>query len=151
MGAQELIACFADTLELCQQDNLREETARSAASGRVYQEGFRSSRLFAMWDTMVEVTEEDSLDAAKKMAGDRPIVAMMHYPPLLPEHKAGGTGFTQLLSAYGVSVCVYGHLHGHSVQRGVRGLYEGVQYHLASCDALDFKLLDITPEDTADA
>ena len=92
-----------------------------------------------------------SLDAAKKMAGDRPIVAMMHYPPLLPEHKAGGTGFTQLLSAYGVSVCVYGHLHGHSVQRGVRGLYEGVQYHLASCDALDFKLLDITPEDTADA
>ena len=66
MVAQELIACFADTLELCRQDSLREETARSAASGRVYREGFRSSRLFAMWDTMVEVTEEDSLDAAKK-------------------------------------------------------------------------------------
>ena len=87
-----------------------------------------------------------SLDAAKKMAEGRPIVAMMHYPPLLPEHKAGGTGFTQLLTEYGVEACVYGHLHGQSVQRGVRGLYEGVRYHLASCDALGFDLLDVTPQ-----
>ena len=89
---------------------------------------------------------EMSLSAARKIAQGRPVVAMMHYPPLLPEHKAGGTAFTSLLSAYGVSRCVYGHLHGQSVQRGVRGLYEGVMYDLVSCDALSFQLLDVTPE-----
>ena len=75
-----------------------------------------------------------SLEAAKKMAGERPIVAMMHYPPLLPEHAKSGTAFTRLLSEYGVARCVYGHLHGQSVQRGYRGQYEGVQYDLVSCE-----------------
>ena len=89
---------------------------------------------------------EMSLQAAKKIAGDRPIVAMMHYPPLLPEHKPSGTAFTRLLSQYGVARCVYGHLHGQSVQRGVNGLYEGVVYDLVSCDALGFEVKDVTPE-----
>lgn len=95
---------------------------------------------------------EMSLQAAKKMADGRPVIAMMHYPPLLPEHKAAGTGFTALLSAYGVCRCVYGHLHGASVQRGVNGLYEGVHYDLISCDALGFRLKDVTPvrEETGD-
>ena len=88
---------------------------------------------------------EMSLKAAKKLADGRPIVAMMHYPPLLPEHRAEGTGFTRLLSAYGVARCVYGHLHGQSVQRGVRGVYEGVRYDLVSCDSLGFEVLDVTP------
>lgn len=87
-----------------------------------------------------------SLEAARKIAGERPIVAMMHYPPLLPEHKASGTAFTALLSEFGVSRCVYGHLHGQSVQRGVQGLYEGVQYDLVSCDALGFAVKDVTPQ-----
>ena len=89
---------------------------------------------------------EMSLQAARKMANGRPIIAMMHYPPLLPEHKAAGTAFTRLLSEYNVSRCVYGHLHGHSVQRGVYGLYEGVRYDLVSCDALGFEVKEVTPE-----
>ena len=87
---------------------------------------------------------EMSLKAARRMAGDRPIVAMMHYPPLLPEYARGGTAFTRLLTQYGVSRCVYGHLHGPSVQRGYNGLYEGVQYDLVSCDALRFELRDVS-------
>lgn len=89
---------------------------------------------------------EMSLNAAKKLACGRPVVAMMHYPPLLPEHKSAGTAFTSLLSSFGVSRCVYGHLHGQSVQRGVSGLYEGVQYDLVSCDALGFAVKDVTPQ-----
>ena len=69
---------------------------------------------------------------------------MMHYPPLLPEYARGGTAFTRLMSQYGVSRCVYGHLHGPSVQRGYNGLYEGVQYDLVSCDALHFELRDVS-------
>lgn len=88
---------------------------------------------------------EMSLKAAAQMADGRPIVAMMHYPPLLPEHKASGTAFTKLLSAYGVSRCVYGHLHGQSIQRGINGVYDGVRYDLVSCDALGFAVKEVTP------
>ena len=86
-----------------------------------------------------------SLKAARQAADGRPIVAMMHYPPLLPEHKASGTAFTKLLSAYGVSRCVYGHLHGQSIQRGINGVYDGVRYDLVSCDALGFAVKEVTP------
>lgn len=88
---------------------------------------------------------EMSLKAAAQTADGRPIVAMMHYPPLLPEHKASGTAFTRLLSAYGVSRCVYGHLHGQSIQRGINGVYDGVRYNLVSCDALGFAVKEVTP------
>lgn len=88
---------------------------------------------------------EMSLKAARQAADGRPIVAMMHYPPLLPEHKASGTAFTKLLSAYGVSRCVYGHLHGQSIQRGINGVYDGVRYDLVSCDALGFAVKEVTP------
>lgn len=88
---------------------------------------------------------EMSLKAARQAADGRPIVAMMHYPPLLPEHKASGTAFTKLLSAYGVRRCVYGHLHGQSIQRGINGVYDGVRYDLVSCDALGFAVKEVTP------
>ena len=87
---------------------------------------------------------EMSLKAARRLAGDRPVFAMMHYPPLLPEFARGGTAFTRLMTQYGVSRCVYGHLHGPSVQRGYNGLYEGVQYDLVSCDALHFEVKDVS-------
>ena len=87
---------------------------------------------------------EMSLKDAKRIAGSRPIFAMMHYPPLLPETMRQGTEFTRLLSEYGVTRCVYGHLHGQSVQRGFSGEYRGVQYDLVSCDALGFVLKDVS-------
>ena len=87
---------------------------------------------------------EMSLKDAKRIAGSRPIFAMMHYPPLLPETMRQGTEFTRLLSEYGVKRCVYGHLHGQSVQRGFSGEYRGVQYDLVSCDALGFVLKDVS-------
>lgn len=87
---------------------------------------------------------EMSLQAARRLAGERPVFAMMHYPPLLPEYARSGTEFTRLLTQYGVCRCVYGHLHGPSVQRGFSGLYNGVQYDLVSCDALCFVLKDVS-------
>ena len=87
---------------------------------------------------------EMSLQAARRLAGERPVFAMMHYPPLLPEYARSGTEFTRLLTQYGVCRCVYGHLHGPSVQRGFSGLYNGVQYDLVSCDALRFALKDVS-------
>lgn len=87
---------------------------------------------------------EMSLQAARKIAAGRPVFAMMHYPPLLPEYAKSGTEFTRLLTEYGAVRCVYGHLHGPSIQRGYTGVYNGVQYDLVSCDALRFELMDVS-------
>lgn len=87
---------------------------------------------------------EMSLKEAARLADGRPVFAMMHYPPLLPETLREGTAFTRLLSEYGVARCVYGHLHGQSVQRGFCGEYHGVRYDLVSCDALGFALKDVS-------
>ena len=79
---------------------------------------------------------EMSLRHARRLSEGAPITAMMHYPPLTDEEP----GFSDLLEAYGVSDCVYGHLHGPSIYGAARGLRGTVRYHQVSCDGLDFKL-----------
>ncbi len=65
-----------------------------------------------------------------------PILAMVHYPPLLADHRS--TAFTALLHQYEVAMCVYGHLHSTGIQNGFNGVLDGIAYRLVSCDALDF-------------
>lgn len=79
---------------------------------------------------------EMSMKAARRLDASAPIVAMLHYPPLMESAK----GFSDILERYGVSDCVYGHLHGASIAGAVRGTRGGVRYHQVSCDGLDFKL-----------
>jgi len=75
-----------------------------------------------------------SLDMAKK-SGANIIYVMLHYPPML------GSDFARLMEEYGVSRCLYGHLHGASHQMAIEGLYGGVEYKLVSADYLRFKPL----------
>ncbi len=84
-----------------------------------------------------------SLQEAGRIAEGRPIVAMMHYPPVPIEWMKTGTEFTKLLSDSGVSNCVYGHLHGQSIAYGFNGIFDSVRYDLVSCDALNFTLKEI--------
>lgn len=79
---------------------------------------------------------EMSLKAARRIDPEAPLIAMMHYPPLMENVR----GFSDILEAYGVSDCVYGHLHGAALNGAVRGERGGVRYHQVSCDGLDFKL-----------
>ncbi len=68
-------------------------------------------------------------------AGAREIIAALHYPPT--NEMQQGSGFTTLLSSYGVRTCVYGHLHGKlNFARGMKGIYNGVEYKLVSLDYL---------------
>lgn len=77
-----------------------------------------------------------ALDAAAGIAAGRPVVAMLHYPPLLAGEK--DTAFTALLEEYGVHTAVYGHLHAQGIQSGFTGEHRGVRYHLVSCDSIGF-------------
>lgn len=84
---------------------------------------------------------EMSLKNARARDAQAPITVMMHYPPLTDEQP----GFSDLLEAYGVQDCVYGHLHGAGLYGAVRGERRGVRYHQVSCDGLDFKLYLLYP------
>lgn len=79
---------------------------------------------------------EMSLRAARAKDAEAPLIAMMHYPPLMDAHR----GFSDILEQYGVSDCVYGHLHGAGLNAAVRGERGGVRYHQVSCDGLGFRL-----------
>ena len=79
---------------------------------------------------------EMSLQDARRRDEHAPITAMMHFPPLTDE----APGFSDILERYGVTDCVYGHLHGAAIYGAVRGLRGGVRYHQVSCDGLGFRL-----------
>jgi Predicted phosphohydrolase len=78
-----------------------------------------------------------SLEEARS-AGAETIIASLHYPPT--NDKMQGSGFTDMLTEYGVKICVYGHLHGtDAFGNGIKGVLNGVAYRLVSLDYLGGK------------
>jgi len=85
-----------------------------------------------------------SLQAAQKLAAGRPVVAAIHYPPF--DRQQNDTAYSRLLEEFGVSVVVYGHLHGRRAHKtAFVGERRGVRYHLIACDAVDFRPLLVWP------
>ena len=75
-------------------------------------------------------------DAVKK--GAKEIIGVLHYPPTNENQQ--GSGFTDLMTEYGVKTCVYGHLHGKdNYKRGIKGIYNSVDYKLVSLDYVEAK------------
>jgi predicted phosphohydrolase len=75
-------------------------------------------------------------DADTRFGRERPRIAMTHYPPWI-EGRAP-TDVVAVLRNGGVSVCVYGHLHGADHALGVVGDRDGIVFHLVAADALGF-------------
>lgn len=82
-----------------------------------------------------------SLQAALALKSEKPLVVMMHYPPLFDMER--DTPFTRLLEQYPVHTVVYGHLHGAGLRAGFTGEKAGIHFHLVSCDGLGFRLKEI--------
>jgi predicted phosphohydrolase len=74
-----------------------------------------------------------SLDEAKRIAPEKPIIFTTHYPP---DHK-----IIKALSEYNISIWIYGHIHTKYEENIVD--IAGIKTFLTSCDYLDFKLLKI--------
>jgi len=68
-------------------------------------------------------------------AGGRRI-AMLHYPPF--NESRASSGFSEQLERAGISLAVYGHLHGKSCRSGFEGVRNGVEYALVSADHIGF-------------
>ena len=90
---------------------------------------------------------EIGLQAAVKAAAGRPVVVMLHYPPLYDQQR--DTPFTRLMTRYGVHTVVYGHLHGQAIYGGFTGTHEGVRYVLVSSDSLRFVPAEISLAENA--
>ena len=82
-----------------------------------------------------------ALDRAEMLADGRPVVVMLHYPPLTVQDRS--SLFTQLLEKRKVHTVVYGHLHGGGITQGFTGEWNGVRYRLVSCDSIDFTPAEI--------
>lgn len=89
-----------------------------------------------------------SLEAARALARGRPLLAAIHYPPFAADKKE--TAYSALLEEFGVSLVVYGHLHGKRAHRtAFEGERNGVRYRLIACDALDFRPVQVWPAPAA--
>ena len=62
---------------------------------------------------------------------------MIHYPPRFADGRV--TAVVKMLEDAGVSVCIYGHLHGRDLVHGFQGDAGGIHYMLVSVDNIDFK------------
>ncbi len=82
-----------------------------------------------------------SVRAAKKLSAEKPLVCMLHFPPCADGFADNEV--SALIEESGVSICVYGHLHGAGIKAGFSGNKNGVEYRLVSCDALSFAPLRI--------
>ena len=64
-------------------------------------------------------------------------ICCFHYPPLPP--GAESSRFSSIIREAGAPQCIYGHLHGPNLgDAKISGLRDGVEYHCASCDQIDF-------------
>ena len=79
---------------------------------------------------------ELALNAAERIRAGRPLIMMLHYPPLYQNCRE--SGFTERMEQAGVTLCVYGHLHGSGIAAGFSGEQNGVRYELTSCDSQGF-------------
>ncbi len=76
-----------------------------------------------------------SLEAASQRKPKK-ILCMMHYPP--SETEGSSQGFLDILKEYGVSQCVFGHLHAAANRFAPCGNWQGVELKLVACDYLNF-------------
>ena len=83
---------------------------------------------------------ELSLKSTEVLPGERLVVAM-HFPVF--NSKSAFSDFLEIMQRYGVSLCIYGHLHGEAFQNAFEGTRQGVEFRLVSADYLAFKPLKL--------
>ena len=88
-------------------------------------------------DEKVFKRELGRLETSLKMAGDMPKIVFLHYPPRYKGYEC--TEILNMLKAYGVRQCFYGHLHGGSHKLAMEGQWDGVDFRLVAADYVGFK------------
>jgi len=66
---------------------------------------------------------------------------MLHFRPVNDNHQKNEV--IELLQAYNVTKCFYGHLHGEVFANVLEGKHWGIDFQLLSCDYLKFAPLKL--------
>jgi len=96
-------------------------------------------------NTKVFLREMGRLETSLRLgaeSGAKKLVACLHYPPLYEGYRCGRV--IELLEQYGVTTCLYGHLHGPGISRAIRGYQGAIDYKLLSADAVSFEPVKIS-------
>lgn len=80
-----------------------------------------------------------SLDEGKKTGKE--IICFLHYPPVYQHERCGE--IMDVLHAYEIKRCFYGHIHGPACAYAYKGDCEGIALSLISADYLGFKPIKI--------
>ncbi len=85
----------------------------------------------------VLLREAGRLDASLKAAKltGLPILTFLHYPPVYGEFVCNE--IFDVLKEHNVTEVYHGHIHGSGFNKAVSE-YEGIKFHLISCDCIDF-------------
>lgn len=88
-------------------------------------------------DEKVFKRELQRLQTSLEAAGDREKICFLHYPPVYRGYCC--KPIVELMKAYGVKQCIYGHLHSDSHKLAITGEYDGINYSLAAADYTGFR------------
>lgn len=77
---------------------------------------------------------EMTIKEAEKLGGE--ILVFLHYPVVYETSVC--TELINVLKAHGIKRVYYGHLHGRSAHLNRCTEYDGISFHLVSCDFLEF-------------
>lgn len=78
-----------------------------------------------------------SLDDMARSKPDLKRIAMLHYPPVTKDGQPDA-GFEKVMKDYGITLCLYGHLHSQSASCAFCGVSDGIEYRLVSSDYMNF-------------
>ena len=105
-----------------------------------------------------------SLKSGLDSFGEKEIICIMHYPPIVSEEnnledknnkakrsktentnniKLKISNYVKIMKEYNVKNCLYGHLHGESHKEALEGIVEDINFKLVSSDYLNFKLYTV--------
>lgn len=97
--------------------------------------------MFTEQDRKIYEREQNRIAGSVQMArkdGYSRIILVTHYPMIYRGDTDGH--YAKALAGSGIEHYVYGHLHSDGIELGPVGMFHNVQYHLVSCDAINFRL-----------
>ncbi|MGN1014623.1 MAG: metallophosphoesterase [Butyricicoccus sp.] len=111
-----------------------EDIGLCGTRGWFFEENFKENHDEKIFRRELIRLETSLKEARKRDVSD--IICFLHYPPIYSNFRCGE--IIDLLQTYGVSRCVYGHLHSDSLRYAVTGEHEGIEFILTSGDFIDF-------------
>lgn len=121
-----------DTIEILNNNSIDYgEYAICGTRGWFYEE-----EMGANHDKKIMLREIGRLENSLKAGGEKEKLVFLHYPPLFQSYEC--PEILELLKAYNVRHCYYGHIHGKGCYAAFNGWRDGTQFQLVSADAVNF-------------